>query len=62
MFTESRDEVALVLFGTSGNYFICLYTVTHVQSTDVHLQCIKFVADFYVRGTQCVKHMVECRN
>ena len=23
MFIESKDEIALVLFGTSGNYFIC---------------------------------------
>ena len=25
MFIDSKDEMALVLFGTSGNYIICLY-------------------------------------
>ena len=36
MFTESRDEVALVLFGTSGNYFI---TITYVHVICTHTTC-----------------------
>lgn len=49
MFTESKDEIALVLFGTSGNYFI---TITHVCVLCTHTTYKMLCYGFHV-GIDC---------
>ena len=40
MFIESKDEIALVLFGTSGNYFICLHGIAVASYMCVYIYTI----------------------